>query len=150
MKISHQTDYALKTLLDLAVNRGQKVVPIAEIARRQDIPPKFLEQILLTLKKAGFVTSKRGPSGGYFLVRKPEEVTIGAVVRLFEGYLAPITCVSKSCYTHCNYEEICPFREVWEELREVIASKLDGLNLSDMVRRHETLVSSRSFSEYII
>ena len=149
MRVTHKTDYALKTLLDLAINRSNGVVQVADIAKRQDIPAKFLEQILLTLKRAGFVASKRGQKGGYYLAMEPSKITLAAVVRLTEGFLSPITCVSRHSYTRCDDEPLCPFCEVWADIRDYVEEKLEGLTISDMCDRKLEISGSKAL-EYVI
>ncbi|MFH1073558.1 MAG: Rrf2 family transcriptional regulator [Candidatus Firestonebacteria bacterium] len=139
MRISFKGDYALKTILDLSVNYKKGLVRISEIAKRQDVPLKYLEQILLLLKGAGYVNSKRGPEGGYFLAKNPSEITVGEIIRLTEGYTSPVSCVSKSCYAKCNDELKCPFRPLWSGIREMINGVVDKVTFEDMRERKETL-----------
>ena len=150
MKISYKTDYALKILLDLTQYGNEKRIKVEDIARRQDIPNKFLIQIVQILKRAGVISSKRGPEGGCFLSKKPEEITLAQIVRLFEGYLSPITCVSKSCYTYCNYEKTCPFREVWLEISEQIARKLENITIKDMYLKNQELKNKNLQYDFVI
>lgn len=149
MRITYKTDYALKTLLDLAVHKDNGVAQVADIAKRQDIPEKFLEQILLILKRAGFVASKRGQKGGYFLAMEPAKITLAAVVRLTEGFLSPITCVSRHSYSKCDDEHVCPFCEVWADIRDYVEKKLEGLTISDMCDRRMEILDSKPL-EYVI
>ncbi len=102
MKLSLRGEYALRALLVLGLNYGQEVVRIQAISDEQNIPKRFLEQILNDLKTAGLVRSKRGVSGGYRLARKPEEITLASVVRHVEGALAPVSCVSENFYEKCS------------------------------------------------
>ncbi|OGF51212.1 MAG: hypothetical protein A2231_07550 [Candidatus Firestonebacteria bacterium RIFOXYA2_FULL_40_8] len=139
MRISFKGDYALKTILDLSVNSKKGLVRIGEIAKRQDVPLKYLEQILLLLKGAGYVSSKRGPAGGYYLAKKPSEITVGEIIRLTEGYTSPISCVSKSCYVKCNDELRCPFRPLWTDIRDMINDVVDKVTFADMCERKEKL-----------
>ncbi|MFA5858863.1 MAG: Rrf2 family transcriptional regulator [Elusimicrobiota bacterium] len=132
MKISFKGDYALKTILDLSLHYGQGVVLARDIAKRQDIPLKYLEQILLTLKGAGYVQSKRGPAGGYLLTKLPEQITIGEIVRLMEGPTSPITCVSSSGYAKCSDEHLCPFRSMWVEVKDAINEIVDKTTFKDI------------------
>lgn len=137
MKISFRGDYALKAILDLAIHYNKGLVRIQEIAERQDIPLKYLEQILLALKGAGYVKSQRGAKGGYYLAKKPKEIKLGEVVRLMEGPVAPITCVSKSCYQKCNEEKNCVFRPVWDKIRIITEEVVDGTSFEEMCKRYE-------------
>ena len=116
MKISYKGDYALKTLLELAINYNKGVVSIQELAKKGDIPEKFLEQVLLSLKKGGFLDSKRGMSGGYFLAKPPENITIGEVIRFIEGPIEPISCVGRKSYTNCKDFKDCVLRDIWNQV----------------------------------
>jgi len=135
MRISFKGDYALKTLLDLALNIEKGAVKISEIAKRQDIPLKYLEQILLLLKGAGYVNSKRGQDGGYFLAKPAKKITLGEIVRLTDGFTSPITCVSKSCYTKCNDEVRCPFKGTWEQVRDAVNEIVDKTTIEDVAKK---------------
>lgn len=134
MKISFRGDYALKAILDLALNYKSGLIRIHDIAERQDIPLKYLEQILLALKGAGYVKSQRGAKGGYFLAKQPKEITLGEIVRLMEGPIAPITCVSRSCYQKCKEEASCVFRPVWEKVRNLTEEVVDKMNFAQMCK----------------
>jgi Rrf2 family protein len=101
MKITFKGDYALKTVLDLALNHDAGLVTIVDISKRLDIPKKFLEQILLDLKKGGFVNSRRGKEGGYYLSKKPSEISVGDVIRFIDGPTEPIACVNND-YKDCR------------------------------------------------
>lgn len=135
MRVSFKGDYALKALLDLAEHRDSGLVKIQEIARRRDIPIKFLEQIMLILKGNGYVISQRGAKGGYRLAKEPRRITLGEVIRLMEGPISPITCVSKSCYQKCNEEEGCVFRPIWDNIRVMTEKVVDGTTLEDVRHR---------------
>ncbi len=149
--------YATRAMLDLCLHNDQGPVQVHDIAARQLIPEKFLEQILLTLKRFGFVQSRKGPGGGYFLARSPDEITLGAIVRAIDGPLAPISCVSVSGYMECGCPEpeTCGLRVAWKEARDALATVLDNTTLTDIRRRHELLVrqsASRSSEvlDYVI
>ena len=139
--ISQKAKYALRALLALArAGRGQTRM-IGEISRDQAIPKKFLEQILLELKRAGFVTSRRGRMGGYELVRAPEEIMYGEVLRLIDGPIAPLPCLSKIAYRKCEDckdEGSCEIRHVFERVTLATRAVLDhttlaaSLNLEDI------------------
>jgi len=135
VKISFKGDYALKIILDLALNYQRGLVQISDIAKRQDIPLKYLEQILLVLKGAGYVRSKRGPKGGFWLAKHPREITLGEIIRLMQGPTSPITCVSTSAYSKCRDEPKCPFRGLWLEIKEAINRVVDYTTFEDMVKR---------------
>ncbi len=136
MKFSKKGEYALRALLELTAQRHSTLLQRHEIAERQNIPIEFLEQILLTLKNAGLLTSKRGINGGYSLLKAPEEITLGQVIRLLDGPLAPIACVSKTAYQKCQdcpYADTahCPIQQVMLDVRNAIAAILDNYTLRD-------------------
>ena len=135
MKISYKGDYALKTLLELALNYNKGILSIKELAKKGDIPDKFLEQVLLALKKGGFVDSKRGINGGYFLARSPAQITIGEVVRFVEGPVEPITCVGKKNYKECKDFASCLFKDVWSQVNTAIALVIDTVTFAELVRK---------------
>lgn len=148
MKISYKGDYALKALLDLSYHANDaRVVPITEISRRQNIPVKFLEQILLILKKAGYVDSKRGSGGGFLLSKPPKEIILGEIVRLVEGSIEPIVCGKKDHDGSCGEEEKCAFREVWIMVAESVSEIVDHVTFEDIMQRQKELLASKQ--EYI-
>src|SRR5512135_1668057 len=124
MKLSVRGEYALRAVLVLGLNYDQSVVRIQKISHQQNIPKRFLEQILNDLKAAGFVESKRGVAGGYRLARPPEQITLASVVRHLEGALAPVSCVSERFYQKCSCpdETRCAIRSVMKEIREAIVN----------------------------
>ena len=130
MKISRKTDYALRALFTLVEHHGRGPIPIRELARRNDVPKPFLEQILLEMKSRGWVDSVPGKRGGYVLAREPGAITMGEVVRHFDGLLAPIACVSTSGYEWCSQESVCRFRRVLLEIRNLTTRLMDGATLA--------------------
>lgn len=134
MQLSMRTDYALRALFTLVEHHGGKPIPIIELARRNDIPKRFLEHIMLDLKEKGWVDSVAGKRGGYRLARNPERITMGEVVRHFDGYLAPIACVSVTDYKRCSQEPVCRFRRVLLQARNMVAKLMDTASLADVVR----------------
>jgi Rrf2 family transcriptional regulator, cysteine metabolism repressor len=149
MKISFKGDYALKIILDLSLSHGHGISQIKDISRRQDIPEKFLEQIITTLKGAGYVKTVRGPKGGVFLSKPPAEVTLGEVIRLMEGPTSPITCVSKSCRAKCSYEKKCAFRGYFETIRDRINDVVDNTTFQEIADKAKKL-DSRETHDYVI
>jgi Rrf2 family protein len=141
MKLSVRGEYALRALLVLALNYDQSVVRIQTISEQQNIPKRFLEQILNDLKSAGVVQSKRGVSGGYRLSRRPEEITLAIVIRHIEGALAPVSCVSERFYEKCSCpdESRCAIRSVMKEVREAVVKIVERLTLADLVDRWRRL-----------
>ena len=141
MVLSSRGKYATRALLDLSLHYEEGPVQIHAIAERQKIPLKYLEQILLALKRHGFVHSRKGPGGGYTLARPPQAIVLGAVVRAMDGPLAPISCASVSGFAECGCPEpaTCGLRAVWKEARDALAAVLDGTTFADIRERHETL-----------
>ncbi len=109
-------------------------IPIRELARRNDVPKRFLEQIMLDLKTQGWVESVAGIRGGYVLARSPEKITLGEVVRHFDGVLAPIECVSVTGYKRCSQEPVCRFRRVFLDARNYIADVMDRATLAQVAK----------------
>ncbi len=142
MPISARGEYAARALLHLAL-AYEKAEPVKtlDIAERQSIPKKYLEQILLLFKKEGFVQSKPGLNGGYFLVRPPAEITMAEIVRAVDGPLAMTRCVSKTAYVKCacKIEATCALRTVWQEARDSVARVLEGVTLEEVAERARSL-----------
>ena len=136
MRISSKGLYALEAMVRLARNYPQKPTKIHEIATQDDIPEKFLEQILLALRNGGVLKSKRGVEGGYSLAKASDDITLGEVVRLLDGPLAPIPCVSQSVYERCSCpdEESCGLRIAMQQVRDAIATILDNYKLSRLIQ----------------
>ncbi|HXG47633.1 MAG TPA: Rrf2 family transcriptional regulator [Methylomirabilota bacterium] len=137
MRLTKRGEYALRALIDLGMAHelGRPMLQIAEIATAQNIPIKFLEAILVQLKEAGYLDSKRGQQGGYFLARPMDAITIGDVVRKLDGPLAPIPCVSVSAYERCSCpdEAHCGLRILMLDVRNAIANILDRYTLAQIV-----------------
>ncbi|MBU4343526.1 MAG: Rrf2 family transcriptional regulator [Candidatus Omnitrophica bacterium] len=138
MKITYKGDYALKAMLELAVNYNKGVLSISELAKRGDTPDKFLEQVLLSLKKGGLVESKRGISGGYFLARPPEKITVGEVIRFIEGSIQPIACCGMEKYEECKDFKHCVFRDLWDQVYSATSLVIDTVTFAELVRRINT------------
>lgn len=132
MKISTKGRYALRLMLDLALNDAGKPVRIREIAKRQEISDKYLEQIISVLNKAQYVRSVRGPQGGYLLTRKPEEYTVGMILRLTEGSMAPVDCIAGE-NDFCSHMEECATSIVWRRLNDAVSDVIDNITLADLV-----------------
>ncbi|MBU0881487.1 MAG: Rrf2 family transcriptional regulator [Candidatus Omnitrophica bacterium] len=126
MRVTYRGDYALKVVLALALNYGKDVVTIHELAKRIDAPIKFLEQVLLDLKKGGFVESRRGKMGGYRLARPPGNITVGQVIRFIDGPTEPISCVRKG-YSSCGDMYKCVFRKVWQDVAKTTSDIIDNV-----------------------
>jgi Rrf2 family protein len=137
MKLSLRGEYALRALIVLGLNYGQSVVRIQAISDQQNIPKRFLEQILNDLKSAGVVDSRRGVAGGYRLSKPPEEITLAQVIRHIEGPLAPVSCVSEKYYARCTCpdEARCGIRSIMKEVRDAIVKILEGVTVAEMCAR---------------
>lgn len=135
MKLSKRGEYGLRALQDLARCYGEGPVPNRVLAQRNHVPTRFLEQILLTLKHGRIVRSRKGPQGGYVLARPPEEITLAEVVRLLDGPLAPIPCVSETAYEPCGCPDVeaCGLRRVMREVRDAVAGMMERTTLADLV-----------------
>ena len=131
MKVSTKGRYALRLMLDLAVNNTGEPISLKDIARRQGISDKYLEQIISVLNKAKYVKSIRGAQGGYILTKKPEEYTIGMILRLTEGSLAPVACVEEE--NTCEKIHDCATILVWQKMNEAINDVVDHMTLQDLV-----------------
>ena len=134
MTISKKTDYALRALITLTDHYQLGPIPIRELARRNEVPKRFLEQIMLELKTERWVQSLPGAHGGYALAQDPAQIMLGAVVRHFEGNLAPIACTAIRNYKRCSQEPACRFRRVFLDIRNYIAALMDHTSLLDVAR----------------
>jgi len=141
MKLSLRGEYALRALLVLGLNYKQSVVRIQTISQQQNIPKRFLEQILNDLKSVGAVESKRGVAGGYRLARQPKEISLASVIRHIEGALAPVSCVSERFYEKCSCpdEARCAIRSVMKEVRDAVVNILEKLSVADLWARSRQL-----------
>ena len=140
MMISKKTKYALKALEHLARNSEAGPILISELAEAENIPKKFLEAILLSLRKGGILQSRIGKGGGYSLAVDPRRITIANVVRILEGDFAPVQCLSDTSYTRCEEcsdESSCGTRLVMADVKKAVASVLDNVSLADMLERSE-------------
>jgi Rrf2 family protein len=135
MRVSAKGDYATRAMQELAMNYNRGPLLIEAIAERQQIPVRYLEQLLLILKRAGFLESKRGVKGGYYLAKPPSQITLGQIVRLMDGSPAPIFCVDPASHDKCPVEPICGFQSVWDEVHQAITSIIDKTTLEDICHR---------------
>ena len=133
MRVSTKGRYALRLMLDLAMHNTGSPVSLKDIAERQGISDKYLEQIISILNKAGYVRSVRGAQGGYSLRKKPEEYTVGMILRLTEGSLSPVACVYGDNPVDCDREADCVTVLVWRRLSEAINDVVDNITLADLV-----------------
>ena len=145
MRLSKRGEYGLRAMIMMAEPDEKKgalpMVQIKEIAQREQISAKFLEQILLTLKNAGLLQSKMGVGGGYHLARPPKDITLGQIFRVLDGPVAPIRCVSQMAYEPCGCpdEETCGLRLVMGDVRNAIADILDNTSLADVTERQSAV-----------
>jgi len=153
MKLSVRGKYALRALTALGEHYGPQVVRIQAISEQQNIPKRFLEQILFDLKSAGIVESRRGIGGGYRLALPPQEIPLAKVIRHLEGALAPVGCISQRFYEKCSCpdELKCPLRSIMKEVRDAIADILEKSTVADLVSRAAQLRSQPDvLSDYSI
>lgn len=140
MKISTKGRYALRLMLDLAMSAPGEPIPLRNVAQRQDISDKYLEQIVTPLSRAGLVRSIRGAGGGYMLTRAPAEYTVGEILRPLEGSLAPVSCVDGSdC---CARSGCCVTMEVWRDIQEAVSGVVDHITLQDLADWQKQLNSA--------
>lgn len=132
MKISTKGRYALRVMIDLALNRNGKYITLKDIAERQEISNKYLEQIISLLNKAGYLETARGNTGGYKLAKEPKEYKIGDILRATEGDLAPIYCLTEE--GECNKQKSCKTYSFWKGLDDVINEYIDSKTLEDLIK----------------
>lgn len=132
MKVSTKGRYALRLMVDLALNSAGEPVSLKDIAKRQGISDKYLEQIIAVLNRAGYVRSIRGAQGGYLLRRAPEEYTVGMILRLTEGSLAPVSCVEEGDLK-CERQKDCATIILWKKINDAVTSVVDHVTLQDLV-----------------
>lgn len=135
MRLSTKSEYACLALVDMAEHYDEGPVRIADIAARREIPKKFLEQILLSLKQAGYLHSQMGPHGGYRLARPPEKISLAEVVRLMDGPVAPVHSASKYFYHSTPIEKHKPLLAVFRDIRDYAARKLETTSFADLIGR---------------
>ena len=146
MKVSTKGDYGVRALVELAHHYGQGPVQSAEIAARQEVPEPYLDQLLTTLRRAGFIRSVRGPQGGHALIRDQHELKLSEVVQALEGSLAPIACVDDP--EACTRTGGCVQREVWERVRDATREILESVSIADLAQKEREY--SRNGGRYYI
>lgn len=150
MNVSTKSEYGLRALIYMAGQNEKRVVPAREIAEQWHVPIKYLEQILKTLKDAGLVVGHVGVSGGYQLTRPASMITAGEVIRILDGRLAPMGCVSIYDYEPCEFEPSCGLRTLWHRTRDAMLSVLDQTTIADLAvpsHEHRTVVNIRPASK---
>ncbi|HXG35884.1 MAG TPA: Rrf2 family transcriptional regulator [Dehalococcoidia bacterium] len=136
MKVSTKGDYGIRALIELAHHCSDpRPLQSSEIAARQNIPESYLEQLLTTLRRAGFIRSVRGPQGGHLLIREPSELKISEVIQALEGELLPIDCLEEGSV--CSRDGGCAQREMWEEVRSAVLHVLDNVTIADLAAKDQ-------------
>ena len=149
MNISQKCQYAVRALLELSKHHGNSPLKSGEIAARQAIPVRFLEVILNELKTSGLVQARRGVQGGFLLACKPEELTVGRVIRLVDGPFDPVRCMDESEKSRCPLQERCSLIELWAKAKAAVETVYDGTTFKDLVDREQAMDRS-SVSNYCI
>ncbi len=144
MKISTKGRYAVRVMLDLALNNTGDRIKVKDIAARQNISEKYLEQIISVLNRAGYVQSVRGAQGGYRLSRDPSEYTVGMILRLTEGSMAPVSCLDEGA--ECEQCDTCETLAVWKKLYEAINGVIDNVTVADLVAQRQQREGSLDYS----
>ncbi|MBQ8508029.1 MAG: RrF2 family transcriptional regulator [Clostridia bacterium] len=143
MMISTRGRYALRVMIDLAEQKTSNFVPLKEVAERQEISEKYLESIVKNLVQNGYLEGLRGKGGGYRLVREPDSYTVGSILRLMEGSLAPVSCLAQRAQP-CGREAVCRTLPMWRKLYEMVNDYFDGITLADLIE------SGQSGDDYVI
>jgi Rrf2 family cysteine metabolism transcriptional repressor len=132
--VSQKCQYALRALFELALRYPQDVVTtVAEISEKQDIPPRFLEQILSKLRTGGYIESRRGNQGGYIMTVSPSSISVGEIIRFIEGSDESVDCLKKGASSHCPFRGECVFKELWERAKSSMADIFDATTFKDLV-----------------
>jgi Rrf2 family protein len=142
--IPQKCQYALRAVFELAKRHGQGPIKIAEVARCQDIPPRFLEVILAQLKQGRFVGSQRGSEGGYWLLREPDKLSIGEIIRFVQGPIVPVACMTDEGDGRCSLRGTCVFMPMWRKVADAITEIYDGTTFQDLVEQE-----AQGASDYI-
>ena len=137
MKLSTRTRYGTRLMLELAQHYTEGPIHLGDIAKRQDVSVKYLEQIIIPLKRAHYIESVRGPKGGHILAKPPEEITVGEIVVLLEERTSLVECIEDT--TVCERADLCPTRLLWKEVSEAILDKLQTVTLADLVQKAKAL-----------
>ena len=138
MMISTKGRYALRIMVDVAQHDGEMPVSVREIAQRQDISGKYMEQIISVLTRSGLLRSIRGAQGGYHLAKSPEQITVGMILRAAEGSLAPVSCLDEDI-NHCEHAGRCTTLTVWQKLKDAIDDVVDHTTLADLIEEQRNM-----------
>jgi len=148
MKLSTQSRYGVRAIFDIAYNSEGLETQVKDISRRQDISPRYLEQIFQKLKKAGIVGSKRGPTGGYFLNKKAEEITVGEIIRTTEGGIDPVLCIDPEDSSQpCDRLGECVTRLIWDEAGNRLKEYFDSVTVKDLCRMAQQMGLRRELDQ---
>lgn len=139
MRLSTRSLYGVRAIFDIAYNYGGKPVQVKDISKRQKISPRYLEQIFQRLKKTGVLNSKRGPDGGYYLARKPSEITVGDILQATEGPLQLVFCTTIKRVKKCDLLERCVTRSIWEETGHRITEFLNSVTIQNLCEKGRSL-----------
>ena len=143
MRVPMKVDYGVRALIELTQQQGTGPVQTIEIAERQKIPEAYLEQLLSTLHKSGFIVSRRGPQGGHVLARDPRDVSLGMIVNTLEGTAAPLECFDEP--HQCNLSDVCAQRDIWKSVEEAIQPVLNSTTIADLANRQNELSLQGSY-----
>jgi Rrf2 family protein len=143
MRLSTKGEYASRAMLELSLRYGQGPLHVREISQAQNVPRRFLEQILLLLKRAGYLKSRKGQKGGFVLAKAPSVITVAEVIRVMDGPLAPIDCVSVMAHETCPMEATCGLRWLWKDVRDAVAGILEKTTFADLVARSGRAAAER-------
>ncbi|HRZ17280.1 MAG TPA: Rrf2 family transcriptional regulator [Candidatus Hydrogenedentes bacterium] len=146
MRITFKGDYAMKAILDLAMHEGEGPIQIHDLAKRINAPLKFFEQVLLDLKRGGFVESRRGKEGGYLLAKDPADITVGDVARFIDGPIEPIACLADD-YANCTDMYRCSLRAVWQRVAQATSAIIDHVSFAELAQQTK---ARRDALEYTI
>lgn len=147
MRVTMKSDYGLRAMIDLAAHYGAGPVPSGDIATRQLIPEHFLDQLLISLRRAGLLKSQRGPQGGHMLVRPPAQITMRDVIRALDGSIAPMECLPSPSV--CQLSPGCAIREVWQQVEDYAQQLLASTTLEHLAHRHRLPSQSGEAMYYI-
>ena len=147
MRVTMKSDYGLRAMIDLAAHFGQGPVPSADIAERQAVPEHFLDQLLITLRRAGLLKSQRGPQGGHMLARSPQQISMRDVIRALDGSTAPMECLPNPSV--CQLAPGCAIRGVWQEVESFAEQLLVTTTLDQLAERHRATAESTELMYYI-
>ena len=143
MRLSTKGEYASRAMLELSRRYREGPIHSREISKAQEIPPHFLQQILLLLKRAGYLKSRKGRWGGYVLAKPPDEINVAEIIRVMDGPLAPIDCVSVMAHEPCPMEGTCGLRWLWKEVRDAVAEILERTTFADLVQKSASAKDAR-------